>query len=710
MISLPNWKTPSIEKDFLRIVFFSSFIPFVVSLLFLSLILRDADRKIEQASTQFQHTQELEILDVLHKNMSLIYQVSEAPEMAQYFSSTMETEKIYQKNLTDFLKNNSSYSFLFPNSQWIILSPMGKALISFSANITEVSRSYFHEKDGAYYDEKNQNILLFHPLSLTRTTSWEKKKNIYAYVGLVIPLSSVKLQYKNLIDIVHMPEDLSALSFHTQFQQVKKNTIFHFLYYFYIFIFIFFNTIGIYFGVRFFREKIIEKINNLTMRVTNEIELHSQFQEKVSLSQEKVGNEIDTLSNVLNRYLKYVLFLQYEMEKSSKLVAVGNIAHTIAHDLRKPFSNTSLFLEQLEKSDDFQDTQCLVQEFKPSLKASMQTLEHLLQEIMDAGIHSLQVQNSVSFVELLRKSFLQVPFQQRASEMTLRYEFTDDYLLAVDEQRVVRVLSNLISNALEVMGEGGSIWIKAVPLPNNGLLEIIVGNSHSYISPQDIPYLFEPFYTKGKKNGTGLGLAIAQKIIALHGGHISCRSESGDPSFVEFVFTLPYQEVNTFVPNFIFPKKIKDIWETKEIENNLPVLPSLNSVFSESVQQKLCLIDDDLFIGRSWKRIAKDVTFEFFLSPEEFLAWVEACSLEQISDLWVVSDFYFGGESKYNFYEFILRLKEKGFEKLFVSSDEDLKNMDAEFLRAQGVLAIEKKPLTMAQLSAKYREKIEGGQ
>lgn len=111
----------------------------------------------------------------------------------------------------------------------------------------------------------------------------------------------------------------------------------------------------------------------------------------------------------------------------------------------------------------------------------------------------------------------------------------------MDSLKIVRVLSNILSNASEAMNRKGKIWIhsKDVVVKNTPFVELCVGNNGSYIEPENIQNLFEAFYTKNKSGGTGLGLAIAKKIIQSHGGNIRC--ESSKDLGVEFYFTLPIE-------------------------------------------------------------------------------------------------------------------------------------------------------------------------
>ena len=112
--------------------------------------------------------------------------------------------------------------------------------------------------------------------------------------------------------------------------------------------------------------------------------------------------------------------------------------------------------------------------------------------------------------------------------------------MSVDAQKISRVLSNLVSNALRHTPTGGSVELRATPAGSHVLVE--VRDTGSGISPTDLPHVFEQFY-RGEKSrsrstgGAGLGLAIARRIIEAHGGAIGAESAPG--AGTRLWFTLP---------------------------------------------------------------------------------------------------------------------------------------------------------------------------
>jgi signal transduction histidine kinase len=86
------------------------------------------------------------------------------------------------------------------------------------------------------------------------------------------------------------------------------------------------------------------------------------------------------------------------------------------------------------------------------------------------------------------------------------------------------VFLNLILNAVQAMGEGGTLKLCVEPAGHS--IRVTVGDSGPGIEPEKLKRIFEPFFST-KPGGTGLGLPIAQQIVAEHGGRLVLESSPG---------------------------------------------------------------------------------------------------------------------------------------------------------------------------------------
>jgi signal transduction histidine kinase len=100
-----------------------------------------------------------------------------------------------------------------------------------------------------------------------------------------------------------------------------------------------------------------------------------------------------------------------------------------------------------------------------------------------------------------------------------------------DQVRLQQVILNLVNNAREAMPQGGLLTIRTTTSLNTdqqSCAVIEVEDTGTGIDPQDLPHLFEPFFSrKPKGQGTGLGLAICQSIAKEMGGEMSVHSRVG---------------------------------------------------------------------------------------------------------------------------------------------------------------------------------------
>lgn len=228
-----------------------------------------------------------------------------------------------------------------------------------------------------------------------------------------------------------------------------------------------------------------------------------------------------------------------EALRRTKLEAIMATTQMFAHDVRKPFSMLKVILEMLQSTQCLADMHDITQRMLPEVDKAMNSVNVMIQDIMDIGSHRVAHKESCSVASLIEGSLNDVFRLYPNSRVAFAYELSHSGLVNVDTLRIPRLFSNIITNALQAMRLNGRMWFKSRDIVTQGgnFVELCIGNSDSHISCDEQSRIFEAFYTKGKRGGTGLGLAIAQKIVASHGGTIWCKSspEVG----VEFFFTLP---------------------------------------------------------------------------------------------------------------------------------------------------------------------------
>ena len=123
-----------------------------------------------------------------------------------------------------------------------------------------------------------------------------------------------------------------------------------------------------------------------------------------------------------------------------------------------------------------------------------------------------------------------------AKRITLSANLIDSPKLEADSERIFRVLSNLLGNAIKFTPEGGNITVRAQRCADE--LWITVIDTGPGIPADELPHVFDRYWKArpASQSGTGLGLYIAKGIVEVHGGRIWAESSNCG---ARLTFTLP---------------------------------------------------------------------------------------------------------------------------------------------------------------------------
>ena len=228
-------------------------------------------------------------------------------------------------------------------------------------------------------------------------------------------------------------------------------------------------------------------------------------------------------------------------QDARRTAAVARMTQMLAHDVRKPFSILKMGLGMLGNAKDPAAVKNVLSRLVPEIDKAVSSVDGLIADVMEVGSTSTQLIQEPTRPEMLIEACLDEIFRvYPKSDVHIAYDLRHDHTVNVHCQKVGRVFSNIVGNAVQAMKHKGQIWFKTREV--NGWIEFTVGNAGSVIPQENLPKLFEAFFTSGKKGGTGLGLAIAEKVVKAHGGKIWCESTKTaehPEGYVEFKFTLP---------------------------------------------------------------------------------------------------------------------------------------------------------------------------
>src|SRR6185437_1052916 len=165
-------------------------------------------------------------------------------------------------------------------------------------------------------------------------------------------------------------------------------------------------------------------------------------------------------------------------------------------------------------------------------------LERLVGDVLDLAkldAHRFTVlQEEVDMEQLVDRAFSAFGEEARRRTIDYRREVNARPVIVSDGDRLLQIISNLLSNAFRWTPEGGRIWLELGA--ENGTISVAVFDTGPGISSEERERIFRPFWSRDG-GGTGLGLAIARELAVALGGSIELRSEPGLGS--RFELTLP---------------------------------------------------------------------------------------------------------------------------------------------------------------------------
>ncbi|WP_426415254.1 sensor histidine kinase [Aestuariirhabdus sp. LZHN29] len=251
-------------------------------------------------------------------------------------------------------------------------------------------------------------------------------------------------------------------------------------------------------------------------------------------------DEIERLGATFNELVE-VLEQQYLRVKGSDALRRELVSY-VSHDLRTPLAALLGYLETWQIRYAGAEGAELVQVALDSGHRVSALVEQLFElahlDSADSAVHPEPVAIAELVQDLLQKLSLQA--QQR--EIALAVEPRDPSLqLMADIEKLERVLTNLLENAIRHCDRGGRVWVEIATTAQG--LRVSVCDTGAGIASEDLPHIFEPHYrganaVSGRFGNSGLGLAISRRILQLHGSEIAVESQLGKGS--RFHFVLPF--------------------------------------------------------------------------------------------------------------------------------------------------------------------------
>ncbi|MFV5699609.1 ATP-binding protein [Flavobacterium sp. ZT3R17] len=255
-----------------------------------------------------------------------------------------------------------------------------------------------------------------------------------------------------------------------------------------------------------------------------------------------INKKLTDTSNELKKISEQLKNANQELV--NKDIQKDEFLDTVTHELRTPITAIRAASEILHDDDDIPEE--LRKQFLQNIISESDRLNRLIDKILDLEKFetgkqkiylsknniSKTIKNTLNSVkQLIKNKNITIEFSETSKEIKAFY----------DEERIVQVIHNLVSNAIKFCSDtNGKITISIHE--NKDVVEVSIHNNGKGIKDEDFEAIFDKFYQSRNQNvkkpiGSGLGLAICKQIIEHHKGQIWAESTEGNGA--TFIFTLP---------------------------------------------------------------------------------------------------------------------------------------------------------------------------
>jgi len=236
------------------------------------------------------------------------------------------------------------------------------------------------------------------------------------------------------------------------------------------------------------------------------------------------NDEIGELSGAFNDMLKRLENAIEEQERMCRLAATGELAATLAHEIKNPLNAIGGAATYIGKNT----RGSLAKEFVSVITSEVSRIDKLTTTLLSFSKTAEPNPEPTDLNKLAKEALYLLSKESPDLQVSIIEDLAEDLpQVNCDYNQIKQVIINLLINALDAVSEQDEIRLKTRHKKNKTYLS--VEDNGSGISPEIIQNIFNPFFTT-KTRGTGLGLAISKKIAKEHGGDLTVESSPGKGS------------------------------------------------------------------------------------------------------------------------------------------------------------------------------------
>lgn len=238
-----------------------------------------------------------------------------------------------------------------------------------------------------------------------------------------------------------------------------------------------------------------------------------------------------------------LLEAQNELIHIEKIASLGKLSSSVAHEINNPLSGvltyTKLIQKQVRKIEIDDSVKESVLKHLSVVENETKRCGEIVKGLLDFSRKDPENFTNQHINKVIRETYDLMAHQMKVENILFQHDLsaTSDVVYC-SENQIKQACVAILVNASEAVSENGEVSIRTYN-PDQEHIRIEISDNGSGISQQDLPHIFEPFFSaKNKTSGIGLGLSIAHGIILSHNGKIEVDSKIGRGTTLSIILPL----------------------------------------------------------------------------------------------------------------------------------------------------------------------------
>ena len=235
--------------------------------------------------------------------------------------------------------------------------------------------------------------------------------------------------------------------------------------------------------------------------------------------------------------------IQKELIHAERIASLGKLSSSVAHEINNPLSGiltyTKLIQKQLGKPDLDEAEKKPMYRYLSVIEKETKRCGEIVKGLLEFSKKDQHDFEAHHLHRIISDAYSLMSHQMKIAEINFYTDFSAVFdLVQCNENQIKQACIAILLNAYEAASENAEICMKTSN-PDEDNIKLEITDNGVGISPEDIPHVFEPFFSaKQKASGIGLGLAIVHGIVQSHNGKVEAASEPGKGTTLSIVLPL----------------------------------------------------------------------------------------------------------------------------------------------------------------------------